>query len=423
MTAAPTLTPDVTPTLSLDPIITPTPTPCTPNAEWEDTYIVQEGDTLGAIAIAGGISIKALQDGNCLENRDLLRVGEVLHVPNVIAINIAASPQGIAGAIVFIQQADDGSQDVWTVKSDGTERRQMTSEGTVVGRMARSMDTVRVAYRVISPFYRLPEDEPITTELPSNIWIMNADGTGQQLLIDQGPSETLVRSVPVWSPDGNRIAFSEQEDQRGALVVINTDRTERFVLTTGRFAPPDQTEPVAPAWSPDGGQLAYIMWAGVRPALQVIDLQTLAVQTLDMGFLYADGPYWVPRDGEFGPPAIGYGVREAGEIRWKVVDPETGLISNRRTGLVMVSPDLDWSFQAGSTSLHLFDANGIPQDQSLPLTFGAITWGRVDGQFVMQEEDGNLVLVDLINNARMPFIDTDGAQYPLWTAPLWWVLP
>jgi hypothetical protein len=44
-------------------------------------YIVPSGDTLGRIATASGSSVRALMDANCIENPNLLYVGQSLYVP------------------------------------------------------------------------------------------------------------------------------------------------------------------------------------------------------------------------------------------------------------------------------------------------------------------------------------------------------
>src|SRR5205085_2618116 len=50
-----------------------------------------------------------------------------------------------------------------------------------------------------------------------------------------------------WSPDGNKIAFSDN----GAIAVINRDGTGREVLTGNSLLL------MNPSWSPDGGRIAF----------------------------------------------------------------------------------------------------------------------------------------------------------------------
>lgn len=73
---------------------TPTAAPCTPRTEWP-SYTVKAGDTLGTIAQAAGSSIAELTAGNCLENPNLIEVGQTIYVPQEIAlVPTPTSPTG-----------------------------------------------------------------------------------------------------------------------------------------------------------------------------------------------------------------------------------------------------------------------------------------------------------------------------------------
>jgi len=85
----PSLTP--TPTISLNIEIaglhgaetpTPTSTPgCTPREDWHLTYTVQFDDTLSAIADRYGTWVDELAAANCITDKNLIVVGQVLRVP------------------------------------------------------------------------------------------------------------------------------------------------------------------------------------------------------------------------------------------------------------------------------------------------------------------------------------------------------
>ena len=86
VTASPTASP--TPTVTPSPSATPTPTP--PPATVEPTpvpaptprsYVVQEGDTLAAIAQQFGTTVEAIQAANGIEDPDTIAVGDVLVIP------------------------------------------------------------------------------------------------------------------------------------------------------------------------------------------------------------------------------------------------------------------------------------------------------------------------------------------------------
>ena len=54
---------------------------------------------------------------------------------------------------------------------------------------------------------------------------------------------------PVWSPDGQKIAFTTPEDR--ALHVMNANGTNKDQLAV------DMLSSVIPSWSPDGGKIAF----------------------------------------------------------------------------------------------------------------------------------------------------------------------
>jgi Tol biopolymer transport system component len=77
------------------------------------------------------------------------------------------------------------------------------------------------------------------------IWVMNADGTGQANI----SNNAFVDQNPAWSPDGTKIVFRSNE-LGGGIWVMNADGTGRVQLTT---VAADGT----PAWSPDGAHILF----------------------------------------------------------------------------------------------------------------------------------------------------------------------
>jgi LysM repeat protein len=78
-TAAPTATPtQASATATPSPLPTATPAP---TAVPRRTYVVQQGDSLGAIAQQFGVSVPALQAANGIADPDEISVGQVLVIP------------------------------------------------------------------------------------------------------------------------------------------------------------------------------------------------------------------------------------------------------------------------------------------------------------------------------------------------------
>jgi Tol biopolymer transport system component len=76
------------------------------------------------------------------------------------------------------------------------------------------------------------------------IYVADADGSNQRRLTDNRQLDYF----PAWSPDGRRIAFSRVETKQ--IYVMNADGSDQQQLTHQRNAE-------NPSWSPDGTQIAF----------------------------------------------------------------------------------------------------------------------------------------------------------------------
>ncbi len=92
----------------------------------------------------------------------------------------------------------------------------------------------------------------------SNIWIVKSDGTGHRAIT----SGKYQESSPVWSPDGEQLAYVSNRVDRTQLWVRWMDTGDALAITHGSEAPS------APQWSPDGTQLAFFKLVP-KPALVI----------------------------------------------------------------------------------------------------------------------------------------------------------
>ena len=84
----------------------------------------------------------------------------------------------------------------------------------------------------------------IAYERSSQIWVMNADGSGQaQFSAITQPLPT----GPAWSPDGTKLAFASSDE----IWVINADGANERRVTI------NLTPDTDPAWSPDGAKIVF----------------------------------------------------------------------------------------------------------------------------------------------------------------------
>src|SRR4029077_4927670 len=113
-----------------------------------------------------------------------------------------------------------------------------------------------------------------------------------QHIFDGGAPEELTggkeqNRLPVWSPDGTRIAFSSTRDGNDEIYVMNKDGSNVRRLTNNPA--PD----ITPTWSPNGGQLAFTSdrWGG--PAIYVMGADGLNPRRISTEG-YCDRATWSP---------------------------------------------------------------------------------------------------------------------------------
>lgn len=114
------------------------------------------------------------------------------------------------------------------------------------------------------------------------IYIVDADGTNRRAVLRCDEPDCVSVMSPTWSPDGSQIAFMAErtgppeDDPEVDIWVVNADGTDAHAVTACR--PPGCSSNFAPAWSPVGDEIA--MWSMVRcpdgwgPSLRVLDLST-----------------------------------------------------------------------------------------------------------------------------------------------------
>lgn len=147
------------------------------------------------------------------------------------------------------------------------------------------------------------------------IYVMNADGTGVTALSPEVQDDT----APIWSPDGQKIAFVSQRDGNREVYIM--DASGQNVVNVTRHPADDWT----PAWSPDGKWLAFSSIRAGNWEIFIMDLTCLeAPETCpdSLTQLTADG------NGNLGPvwsldgSRIAFSSKAAGN--WDIYSVNTG---------------------------------------------------------------------------------------------------
>jgi TolB protein len=195
--------------------------------------------------------------------------------PTAELLNYAAAVSPTGELLAFARSGDDGTEVYrYNLAQD------CCLERLTVGRFSDNLsptfspDGRQIAYVSTRP--GLPQ-----------IYVMAADGTGQELFAPFDYGVTGSSNAPEWSPDGTRIAF--HRDVQGSLQVFIMDsrsRAVRQLTSAGR-----NTDPT---WAPDGRHLAFVSDRTGRRQIWVIDIETGRVRQLTT---VGDArlPAWSPR--------------------------------------------------------------------------------------------------------------------------------
>lgn len=151
------------------------------------------------------------------------------------------------GLIVF-----DSAGDIWLASPDGRERRQLTSGPAVDFNPTWSPDGRRIAYLSDPP--DSPDASADSTarlrtvgSRPVDLVVSDASATDGRTVASGLDADA--GSIPMWSPDGGRIAISLTADRIPTVEVIDLAASGSLipVATLARY----------PTWSPDGASLVY----------------------------------------------------------------------------------------------------------------------------------------------------------------------
>ena len=165
------------------------------------------------------------------------------------------------GRRVVFTSLKDGDLDIYTMNVDGSDVKRLTTTPGYDGGPWWSPDGTKIVYRAWHPVdsaltsYRDLLAQRLVRPNRMELWVMNADGSGQRQITQLGGANF----GPSWTPDGKRLIFSSNYRQPRSgnfdLFLVNLDGSGLEQITTS------QAFDGFPMFSPDGRQL---VWASNR---------------------------------------------------------------------------------------------------------------------------------------------------------------
>jgi TolB protein len=169
------------------------------------------------------------------------------------------------GRIVYTSLAS-GDLDLWTMKSDGSDKEQITSSVGYDGGAVFSRDGKKLVWRANHPStpetierYRNLLAENLTTPMKMEIMVADADGKNAKQLTNIG----CASFAPLFTPDGKKILFSSNKNN------CDGRKFELFLMNAADGSGLEQVTDFGgfvsfPEFSPDGKKLVFCSDKGAK---------------------------------------------------------------------------------------------------------------------------------------------------------------
>lgn len=220
-------------------------------------------------------------------------------------LTFSSNRDGERTAVTFAQR---NAQEIYISDYDGANQRRVTTSRNLNITPSWSPDAQAIAY----------------TSYVSGFPDINISWIYKGLLTRPARgNEADHNFLPVFSPDGSRIAFSSNRDGNNEIYVMNVDGSGVRRLTNHRAI--DTT----PTWSPSGTHVAFVSERSGSPNIWRVDALGLEQPAKLTNESHVDRPTWSP------PPLneIAYTSRTGGAgFDIKVLDVATGTVRAITTG-------------------------------------------------------------------------------------------
>lgn len=149
--------------------------------------------------------------------------------------------------IVFFSERD-GNVEIYRMNADGSDPINLTNNPALDHFPSWSPDGKQILFNSARDGYASLNE---VLDPNGEIYVMNADGSGQTRLTDDGGNN----GRPLWSPDGKMILFDTDRSEPAEVYVMNADGSGQTNLTRNDLTHNGQAN--LDGWSPDGKQIAF----------------------------------------------------------------------------------------------------------------------------------------------------------------------
>lgn len=210
----------------------------------------------------------------------------LLYLMNADGSNVRLIPMQVTGSIEVASISPDGrwiaygrSGEIWVMRVDGSEQRNITQHPSRDADPAWSPDGTRIAFQ---------SDRTGAAQFLYDIFVMDADGSN----LTQITSHPATDESPTWAPDGSAITFWTERDGLSEVYVVRLDGSAPYNITN--YFDDD----VFPRWSPDGNTIAFRSFFRGQPQVFVgvylMDPDGANVRLVPTQFLPSGFVAWKP---------------------------------------------------------------------------------------------------------------------------------
>jgi Tol biopolymer transport system component len=165
-----------------------------------------------------------------------------------------ASASGVGLPINPFPGSATADSDIFTVNVDDLLEHGALPKNLTINRVATVDDDPNWSPDGRKIIFTSYVNDPSTTLTSAEIYMMNADGTGQEQLTNDG----IEKRGPAWSPDGSRILFACRMGGRNPAGVVTFEICVMEVAN-GHITQltADDVNDLTPTWSPDGDAIVF----------------------------------------------------------------------------------------------------------------------------------------------------------------------